>query len=100
MSEDAGPRNEAIKTKTEFIRFEKSLGNEYAMIWWFLIEQIKIVFNIEYLVFYSFIDAILKERKEIEKLFTFIGEVDSAISVASVKHNNNVCVPNFSDKNS
>jgi len=89
---------EAIKTKTEFIRFEKALGNEYAMIWWFLIEQIKIVFNIEYLVFYSFINDILKERDSIEKLFTFIGEIDCAISTASVKAGKlTTCSPVFNN---
>jgi len=88
-----------IRLKTKFISFEKQLNNEYAFIIWFIIELIKILFNFEAIIFYSFIDDIVEKRKSIDKLFRFIGEIDSAISVASVKHQNRfTCKPNFVDK--
>ena len=86
----------AIQTKTEFIGFEKQLSNEYALFFWFIIELIKIQFMVEYILFYSFIDSITKEKESIEKLFCFIGEIDSAISIASLKAGENkLCTPNF-----
>jgi len=86
----------AIQKKTEFIGFEKQLSNEYALLFWLIIELIKIQFMVEYILFFSFIDSITKEKESIEKLFCFIGEIDSAISIASLKAGENkLCPPNF-----
>ena len=85
-----------IKFKTEFIAFEKKLDNEFAFLFWFIIELIKILFNIEYIIFFSFIDSINKEKDSIENMFLFIGEIDSAISTASLKSDKNqICTPKF-----
>jgi len=87
---------DSIQLKTEFIAFEKTVDNEFVFLFWFIIELFKMLFNIEYIVFYSFIDDISKERESIEKLYLFIGEIDSAISTASLKTGNpNLCTPNF-----
>ncbi|WP_245856789.1 MutS-related protein [Lutibacter flavus] len=51
---------------------------------------------IEYIVFFSFVDSITKEKDNIDKLFQFIGEIDSAISVASLKSGKlENCEPKF-----
>ncbi len=86
----------AIQFKTEFIGFEKNINNEYLFFVWFFVEIIKATFNVEYLMFYSFIGSLEKEKKNIEKLFVFIGEIDAAISTASVKAGNyRFCTPEF-----
>ncbi len=86
----------AIKLKTEFISFDNYLNNEFIAIWWFLTELFKIAFNLEIIVFFSFIDAINKEQKSIEAMFQFIGKIDAAISIASVKsENKSICSPVF-----
>lgn len=85
-----------LQIKTEFVGFENVLINEYALPLWFLIELIKIQFMVEYIIFFNFIDSISKEKDSIDKLFQFIGEIDSAISVASLKSDNvENCEPNF-----
>lgn len=85
-----------IKFKTEFVGFDKYVKNEYTFIIWFPIELLKIQFNLEYIIFFSFIDSIIKEKDSIEKMFCFIGEIDSAISTASLKAGENkICTPNF-----
>ncbi|QVY66177.1 DNA mismatch repair protein MutS [Polaribacter sp. Q13] len=90
----------SIQLKTEFIAFEKNVTDEYLFFFWFLAEMIKILFNVEYLVFYSFLDAISKERKSIESLFVFIGEIDAAISTASLKSGGlKICTPTFNNDN-
>ncbi|WP_223269259.1 MULTISPECIES: MutS-related protein [unclassified Polaribacter] len=49
-------------------------------------------------MFYSFLDAITKEKKSIEDLFIFIGNIDVAISTASLKFGNlKICTPTFND---
>ncbi|SFS30245.1 MutS-related protein [Lutibacter maritimus] len=88
-----------IQNKTEFVAFENQLTNEYALLFWLLIELLKIQFMIEYIVFYNFIDAISKEKENIDKLFQFIGEIDAAISVASLKSDTlEYCNPKFTSE--
>lgn len=76
----------SIKRKSQFISLEKNLDSEGAAIVWLATELIKISFNIEYLVFYSFINGISKEKEALKKLFLCIGEIDMAISIASIKN--------------
>jgi len=90
----------SIMFKVEFIGFEKNVNNEWAFPIWLLLELTKIMFNIEYLAFYSFLEAITKERKNIESLFIFIGEIDATISTASLKAGNlKLCSPSFNKNN-
>ena len=90
----------SIKFKTEFIAFEKNVGNEFLFAFWFVFEIIKILFNVEYLMFYSFLDDINKEKKSIEDLFIFIGKIDAAISTASLKSGDLIiCTPKFNQEN-
>lgn len=90
----------SIQFKSEFIAFEKNISNEFLFAFWFLFELIKILFNIEYLVFYSFLNSISKEKQSIENMFLFIGEIDAAISTASLKSGNlKICTPTFNDTN-
>jgi len=88
-----------IQFKTQFLTIEKNLHNEYAIFAWFLIENIKILFNFEVILFFSFIDSVIKEKDSIESMYTFIGEVDSAISTASLKSNIRFCTPHFVSTN-
>lgn len=88
-----------IQAKTEFVAFENQLNNEYALLFWIVIELLKIQFMIEYIIFFSFVDSISKEKESIDKLFQFIGEIDSAISVASLKSDTlATCEPIFTSK--
>jgi hypothetical protein len=90
----------SIQFKSEFIAFEKNISNEFLFAFWFLFELIKILFNVEYLVFYSFLNSISKERQSIENMFLFIGEIDAAISTASLKSGNlRICTPTFNNTN-
>lgn len=88
-----------IELKTKFIGFEKHLANEFAALAWYIAELIKIQFNIESIIFYRFIDDIVEKNNSIDKLFQFIGEIDSAISTASVKSGEHqTCQPEFNTK--
>jgi hypothetical protein len=75
-----------LKSKARFISFEKQMNGDIASIAWALFELIKIMFNVEVLVFFRFIGGIEKAKKHIEQLFCFLGEIDSAISTASVRY--------------
>lgn len=86
-----------IQKKANFIRFEGLSENDFTTIIWAIIEVIKIQFNLESIIFYSFVDSISSERKSIDELFEFIGEIDSAISVSTFKDScsSTICNPVF-----
>ncbi len=90
----------AITSKAKFIAWEKDLGSEFAFLFWFFLELFKIQFLVEYIVFFNLIDSIIKEKDNINKLFEYIGNIDSAISVASLKADKIVsCTPQFNTNN-
>ena len=89
----------SILSKIRFIEWEKKLDNEYALLFWFISEIIKITFNLEPILFYSFQKSLVNKENDLKDLFLFIGEIDSAISCASVQTNNTkYCKPNFINK--
>jgi len=90
---------EKIKLKTEFISFERNSNDEFTLVLSLLTGFIKVFFNLEYIVFYSFIESITNKKQELEKMFRFIGEIDAAISTASVKVSKyKICNPIFIDE--
>lgn len=89
-------RVDTLRVKTSFISFEKNLENDFMSLFWALGELLKILFNLEILIFFNFIDSIKKEKEAIEKLFVFIGEVDAAISVTALRADDiQTCTPTF-----
>ena len=85
-----------ILSKIRFIEWEKKLDNEYTLLFWFISEIIKITFNLEPILFYRFQKSLKNNKDDIRKLFIFIGEIDSAISCASLQSGElNWIKPNF-----
>jgi DNA mismatch repair ATPase MutS len=85
-----------LKYKTHFIRFEQRVDNDITLVVSFLTDLIKIMFNIEVLSYYSFIDSLNKTKKNIDRLFKYLGEIDAAISVASLRKGTEIyCKPVF-----
>ncbi|WP_417886744.1 MutS-related protein [Zunongwangia sp.] len=89
----------SILSKIRFIEWEKKLDNEYALLFWFISEIIKITFNIEPILFYNFQKSLKNKKEDLTELFLLIGEIDSAISCASLQVNTSkYCKPTFSNK--
>jgi rRNA-processing protein FCF1 len=87
---------EKLTFKTAFISFEKKVDNAFLIAFWIVSEFLKILFNFEYIIFYSFIESITKRKEDLKNMFHFIGEIDSAISTASLKASEyELCKPKF-----
>lgn len=85
-----------IKLKTEFISFDKHFDDPFLSIVLMLVELFKIQFNLSTIIFFNFIDSVTSKKESIDALFQFIGEIDSAISIASVKSGDlKFCKPKF-----
>lgn len=89
-----------IAKKSFFITKTSHFSNDLNIVVWLFFELIKILSNFESIVLFNIIASLNKEKKAIHSLFVFIGEVDSALSIASLKYENTaVCIPEFNQDN-
>jgi ABC-type dipeptide/oligopeptide/nickel transport system ATPase component len=86
-----------LTKRTRFIIVGEALNNPSAIVFWLLFEVVKILFNLEGIVFYSLFNDINKHKNNLEDLFVFIGKIDTAISVSSIIIHNQTCKPKFVD---
>lgn len=70
-------------------------ANEISTLLWFPIELLKIIFNIEPILFYHFTKKITGNKQELHNAFTTIGTIELALSNASCKANQTTCTPVF-----
>lgn len=89
-----------LKRKMIGVKLDTMADTDAAMVGFMLYELIKIAFNIEIIVFYSIIDSLRDKKEDLKKLFKFIGEIDTAISIASLRSSlDQYCKPVFSQQN-
>ncbi|PWJ43270.1 MutS-related protein [Sediminitomix flava] len=74
-----------IRRKMVFFRLESSMQGEYGIILWWLIELLKIGFLLEPIFLFSVLRRLEHQRKECEEVFSFVGEIDCLLSVASLR---------------
>ncbi|MEM8892013.1 MAG: DNA mismatch repair protein MutS [Bacteroidota bacterium] len=73
-------------------------GNEFTSIIWYFFELLKILSISEIITFHRVISKIEQERRKIESLYRFVGEIDMAISVASLRSSlPYYCIPKFTE---
>ncbi len=88
-----------FQRKSIIITFEKGNGiqSELNQIGAYLFELIKAFFLVEVFTFFKVIKEIEAKRSSIIILFDYIGNIDSSISIASLRADNlKTCQPNFS----
>ena len=90
-----------LKRKMIGVKLDNMAEDDAAMIGFLLFELLKIAFNIEIIVFYAIIAAVLKKNEDLKKLFKYIGIIDTAISIASFRSSADYyCKPDFAAGNS
>lgn len=82
-----------IRRKMSFFKLEQKVDSDMEAAYWFLLELIKITFLLEPLLLFSAIDKIRFCKKEIEEVFCFVGDIDTLISIISVREGNTTCIP-------
>ena len=86
----------ALNKKMRFINLISNVEDDPTSIIFLVSELFKIAFNLEVIVFYSLIGDVKAKKEALGKLFAFIGQIDSAISVASYRASApHFCKPNF-----
>ena len=88
-----------VSNRMSFFNLEVEIQTDQRMFFWFVFELVKIVFLIEPLFLFGTLKRIDTKRKEIEDVFLFVGEIDSIISVASLRKGlNSFCIPKIIDE--
>jgi len=88
-----------IKNRISFFKMEANMQGDLMAIVWGFFELLKILFLLEPLLLFRVIKDLDSKRKEIEELFLFVGQIDSLLSVASLRYSlNNYCVPKILDE--
>lgn len=84
-----------VKKNMLFFNLEVKLQADFQALFWLMFELIKTLFLIEPLLLFGVLKQFDTKRKEIEDIFIFVGKIDTAISIASLRAglNNNYCIP-------
>lgn len=88
-----------VRNRMAFFNLETKLQSDIELMFWGIFELFKTLFLLEPLLLFSTLKQLDTKRKEIEDVFTFVGQVDSLISIASLrKGTNEFCIPKIADK--
>lgn len=88
----------SFQQKVRLINLENGTGikSELSFLANYIIELIKGVFLIEIFTLYKIIDELENKKSSIQALFEYIGNIDSAISIVSLREDEaKTCIPTF-----
>ncbi len=74
-----------VNSRMSFFNLEVEIQTDQRVVFWVMLELIKILFLIEPLFLFGTLKRIDTKRKEIEDVFLFVGEIDAIISIASLR---------------
>ncbi|MCL2597844.1 MAG: DNA mismatch repair protein MutS [Paludibacter sp.] len=89
-----------LKNQIRFFKSKTGVMSEIESVLLFFREIINIMFLIEPQIVFNVLGKLDKKRNEIHTLFEYIGKIDSAISIASMRTNiPHYCIPTFFNTN-
>ncbi len=74
-----------LSFKMSFFKLGSNAASELEALFWFSMELLKILFLLEPLLLFGILKQVDAKRSELENLFSFIGEIDSLLSIASLR---------------
>ncbi len=74
-----------VRNRMTFFKMEAGFQGEIEAFLWSILELVKILFLLEPLLLFGVLKQLDTKRKEIEHLFVFVGQVDSILSIASLR---------------
>lgn len=88
--------SELSKLRRQFsiFKLEAGLQSEVETFFWMILEIVKIVFLLEPILLFSALKRLDTKRSELEKVFCFVGHIDTLISIASLRKGLSLyCIP-------
>jgi DNA mismatch repair ATPase MutS len=78
--------------------FGQAKGDDFSQVLVFFVDLVKAFFLIEVRAFYKLMNEIQEHQLEIKQLFAYVGKIDMAISIASLRQSGvSICKPSFLD---
>ena len=74
-----------VRNRMSFFKMEAKIESDAEVLGWALLEFVKTLFLIEPLLLFGILNQLNTKRKEIENVFSFVGYIDSLISIASLR---------------
>lgn len=85
-----------IRNRMTLFKFEAKLQGDMEALAWGILEFFKIIFLVEPILLFNVLNQLDTKRKEIEKVYEFVGQVDILISIASLRKGLDLwCKPNI-----
>lgn len=90
-----------VRNRMSFFNLEARLEGDLQTLFWSILELFKILFLLEPLLLFGVLKQLDTKRKEIENVFSFVGQIDSLVSIASVRIGLEVyCIPEINESDS
>lgn len=87
-----------VRNRMSFFQLEAKFQTNFEVLFWLLLELFKTLFLLEPLFLFGVLKRLDTKRKQIEEVFCFIGEIDSLLSVASLRHGlDKFCLPTIGE---
>ena len=84
-----------LRNRMSYFNLEAKLQGDIQIIFWTILELVKILFLLEPLLLFGVLRQLDIKRKEIEEIFIFVGKIDSFISIAALRKGlGKYCIPN------
>jgi len=88
-----------VNSSMSVFNFEMKMQSDGQLVFWVLMEFVKIVFLIEPLFLFGTLKRIDTKRAQIEDVFLFVGEIDAIVSIASLRKGlKGFCIPEIIDE--
>jgi len=83
-----------VRNRMSFFRLEAKLESDLEIAFWAMLEFFKTMFLLEPLLLFGVLKQLDSKRNEIENVFSFVGYVDSLISIISLRKSlDTYCIP-------
>jgi hypothetical protein len=83
-----------VRNRMSFFQLEAKLQGDFEAVFWAFLELLKILFLLEPLLLFGVLRQLNTKRKELEDVFIFVGRIDTALSIASLRKSLQVhCIP-------
>ena len=88
-----------VRNKMSFFRLEARLQGDFEAFIWAVLEIMKIVLLLEPLLLFNVLRSLENKKKDIEQVFEFVGSVDVALSVYSLRAGQDIiCTPSITKR--
>jgi hypothetical protein len=90
-----------VRNRMLIFKLDSKIEGDLQVIFLSMVELLKILFLIEPLLLFGVLKRLNTRRKEIEKVFSFVGHIDALVSIASLRKGAEAyCIPKIQEEDS